>query len=385
MTLSISTDEFRAAAARLRVLCGQLEYWSLRASTEAVAAVQVSRVRRECDRLAQLATRLSHAAQAYDRGESQVITSVDALARASMSVAALVAPAMLTPLVLAGLAASNTTAGVALDRHLMAVVPVASLVGAGEAFGLVKRTGVEIAATSSNQCLAPNGYADMFSRIPRGQAQIRIERYSGAERYIVYIAGTRDFSWNSGSQPWDMSSNALALSATGVADSERAVREALAQAGVDARVPVTLVGHSQGGLIAARIASSQAFNVTDVLTAGAPIERLTLPASVRLTTVEHTDDVITALGAAAVAAAGAGVASAPATALRIREPFAPGAPTSELPAHRLTGYVQTARRMDANPDPLLRQRKAQLTFVPASAQCSATEYTATRPTPEHSR
>ena len=105
MTLYVSTDEFRAAATRLRVLCGQLDYWCLRASTQAVAAVQVSRVRRECDRLEQLAIRLTQAAQAYDSGESQVISSVEGLVRASLSVAALVAPAMLTPLVLAGLAA----------------------------------------------------------------------------------------------------------------------------------------------------------------------------------------------------------------------------------------------------------------------------------------
>ena len=203
--------------------------------------------------------------------------------------------------------------------------------------------------------------------------------------FIAYVPGTQEWAVNAGDNAFDATSNVAAMASPALAASERGVEQALVMAGAVAGARVLLVGHSQGGLIAARLAANQDFNVTDVLTAGAPIERLTLPASVRVTTVDHTNDVIPALGAAGVAAVGAGAASAPASAVRIREPFAPGLATRELPAHRLSGYVQTAHRMDANTDPLLRQRKSQLTAIPASAQCSATEYTATRPNSELDR
>ncbi len=404
MVLQISTDEFRIASQRLRALAADIETWCGRSGEFGVLA-QVSPVRREVARLEEVAARLELVARKYDDGEINRMREFDGLARASLSVLAAVMPAVYAQLVLAGVLASNTRSGVALDAALAATVPLAPLVDVAKVTGFLKQQPVFVSGSPPGSCAPPQGYAELLSRIPRSQAQVRIERLgtgmgmgtvvgtaagtstgsgSDAGRVIVYIAGTKDFGLTPGREPWDMASNALALSGSAMADSERAVREALRQAGVDANAPLMLVGHSQGGLIAARLAASGEFNVTDVVTAGAPSRGVSIPESIRVTTIEHTNDVIPALSSAAPVGVATGAASA--GALRIRETLAEGAPTTRLPAHVLSGYINTARRMDESTDPLVRRRRAELTTVPnAQAKCSATEYTAVRSAPHASK
>ena len=406
MVLQISTDEFRLASQRLRALAADIETWCGRSGEFGVLA-QVSPVKREVARLEEVAARLELVARTYDDGEINRMREFDGLARASLSVLAAVMPAVYAQLVLAGVLASNTRSGVALDAALAATVPLAPLVDVAKVTGFLKQQPVFVSGSPPGSCAPPQGYAELLSRIPRSQAQVRIERLgtgmgtgmgtvvgtaegtstgsgSDAGRVIVYIAGTKDFGLTPGREPWDMASNALALSGSAMADSERAVREALRQAGVDANAPLMLVGHSQGGLIAARLAASGDFNVTDVVTAGAPSRGVSIPESIRVTTIEHTNDVIPALSSAAAVGVATGAASA--RALRIRETLAEGAPTTRLPAHVLSGYINTARRMDSSADPLVRRRRAELTTLPnAQAKCSATEYTAVRSAPTASK
>lgn len=74
------------------------------------------------------------------------------------------------------------------------------------------------------------------------------------------------------------------------------VTRALELAGVGKAEPVMLVGHSQGGLVAMRAAEQYArdgrFAVTHVVTAGSPIARMEVPASVQVLALENRYDVV---------------------------------------------------------------------------------------------
>ena len=84
---------------------------------------------------------------------------------------------------------------------------------------------------------------------------------------------------------------------------ERGIAEALTQAGATSTDPVMLVGHSQGGIVAANAAkhftASGEFAVTHVVTAGSPIGHHDIPDSVQVLSLENTLDVVPQLDAAA--------------------------------------------------------------------------------------
>ena len=221
---------------------------------------------------------------------------------------------------------------------------------------------------------APRDVAEALSRIPTesdGGAQVRIEEYGAT--HVVYIGGTVDGSLGASAQPWDMSSNLAALGGdTGA--SENAVRRAMTDAGIRQGDPVILVGHSQGGLVAMRVAQSPDVTAEAVITAGSPIHAMAVPAGIPVIAVEHTDDVVPALGGP-VTHAQPGltyVRGSGADAVPIREP-------TLLPAHRLESYLETARRLDAldlsEGTPIDRVR-TQLQTLPGSG--TSTLWRATR-------
>jgi hypothetical protein len=125
----------------------------------------------------------------------------------------------------------------------------------------------------------------------------------GKAAYIVDIPGTK--VWNA---PWQHtnSANDLGTNLAGMAgdDSvlEKGVADAMRRAGVPAGAPVMLVGHSQGGIVAARAATdfvnSGTYNVTNVITAGSPIGRVPIPNSVHVLSLENNNDIVPHLDAA---------------------------------------------------------------------------------------
>ncbi|MBC7442372.1 MAG: hypothetical protein H7311_07600 [Ramlibacter sp.] len=207
----------------------------------------------------------------------------------------------------------------------------------------------------------PGGFGDLTDRIPSvstGSPQIRIERYAGADRpsWVVYIGGTADWSPVAAEQPWDLTSNLSAVADQG-SGSYRAVVQAMRAAGVQPDDPVIPVGHSQGGLVAAQVAASGEFNTVAVATFGAPNGQVTLPPGVVAVTVEHSDDLVPALG---------GTAGADDDRLVVRREVFAGRdvpPDQALPAHALTAYRNTGRLMDDSPEPRLREFRATLATV----------------------
>lgn len=215
--------------------------------------------------------------------------------------------------------------------------------------------------TAATVASPPTGLTDLAARIPSLSTeggQIRIERYGDADRasWVVYIGGTAEWNPVTADEPWDLTSNVTAVAEQG-AGSYRAVLTAMREAGIQPGDPVIGVGHSQGGLIAAQMAASGEFTSVAVATFGAPTGAVPVLEGVSTITVEHTDDLIPALG---------GRADPDADRLFVRreayatEPLPPGV---ALPAHSLTTYIETARLIDASPEPRLREFRALLGSV----------------------
>jgi pimeloyl-ACP methyl ester carboxylesterase len=143
------------------------------------------------------------------------------------------------------------------------------------------------------------------------------------------------------------------------------VVQAMRALGVRKGEPVLLVGHSQGGLIAAALAADPAvrreFTVSHVLTSGAPVASIPVPAEVQVLSIEHSDDLVPRLD-------GSPNHDRP-NWITVTAP----APTDGLPAadraepllaHRAQLYQQTAERVDRSTDPsILFWRSGLAPFV----------------------
>ena len=145
--------------------------------------------------------------------------------------------------------------------------------------------------------LMASGAALQSSVQPRHDASavrvIRVTHPDGSLAWVVQVPGTQEWGLVAGADPSDLTSN-LALMGRGSAGLDRAVVDVMEQAGIRPGEPVMLVGHSQGGIAAASVASGGAtrglYDVTAVLTAGSPIARMPMPAGVSVLSLEHDQD-----------------------------------------------------------------------------------------------
>ena len=116
---------------------------------------------------------------------------------------------------------------------------------------------------------------------------------AGVTRYVVQLPGTQEWPTVSGRDPSDLTTN-LELSDDGHAEIMTAVLTAMEQAKIPADAEVMLMGHSQGGILAAALAADERatrrFNVTGVLTYGSPVGRITIPEGIKMLSVEHLQD-----------------------------------------------------------------------------------------------
>lgn len=113
--------------------------------------------------------------------------------------------------------------------------------------------------------------------------------------YIVAIPGTSEWNLRSGSNPMDTVGNLASASGT-LSTASQAVTMAMRQTGIPDGAPVMLVGHSQGGMTAANLAADPGFrgqfNVTNVVTYGAPIDSTRISGSVDTLALQHPFDVV---------------------------------------------------------------------------------------------
>ncbi len=123
----------------------------------------------------------------------------------------------------------------------------------------------------------------------------------GTVRWIVTLPSTQD--WNMGSDPGavnDLGGNLVMLLCPELQTQyERALLDAMKGAGIEPGDQLMLVGFSQGGILAGLMSEKYAnggdaslggYNITDIVTAGSPIEGFDIPDSVHVISAEHTWD-----------------------------------------------------------------------------------------------
>jgi hypothetical protein len=257
-----------------------------------------------------------------------------------------------------------------------------AIMGVGAGVGLLTETPVRVVAEHPRPVTGPpTGFEDRLTRVPDpatdAGAQVVVEKYSTPgepDRFEVYIAGTVTFSPEATTEPWDMTSN-LSNAAGGGGGSVASVVEAMRLAGVDDSSPVQLTGYSQGGGTAARIAASGDFNVVGLTTFGGPTGQVPIPADVPTVIVEHSDDMVPALG---------GVQVNQQALIVEREVFAGRDIPTEyaVPAHHIEYYEETARLMDAASSDQVTQAAARLdAFGAGATRVTSTAYTFERVDP----
>ena len=263
-------------------------------------------------------------------------------------------------------------------------LPVAQLAGGlasvAAGVGLLVETKVSANLVGvSNSISPPNSIGTLAERLIAGSgagldgksAWLRIEKFrepaspvkdaSGqmviAEaRYVVYIPGTQSWAPRPGTNPFDLTSNLSAISKTGFAGSERAVALAMTQAGIGPDSKVLLVGHSQGGMVAANI--STRFAGSSVLTFGSPLGQLTGKLIAPTLSVEHERDPVPKLDSRPNPLA--------ANWVTVRHALAGGDPIAQ---HEMAGYLGTALSIDDQPadEGLAKIRKQIAGFAGESA------------------
>lgn len=155
---------------------------------------------------------------------------------------------------------------------------------------------VDLPKLQNTRPVAPNSI-EVFAKNLRqtesfGLSHIRIDSFNHAagKIHVVYVPGTQTINLLPGKNPFDVGSNLRAMAHPGFAASERAISQALTAA-VKPSERVIFVGHSQGGLIAANLASkSQHFRTVGLVTFGSPIAQLANSLQTPTIAVEHKND-----------------------------------------------------------------------------------------------
>lgn len=171
-------------------------------------------------------------------------------------------------------------------------------------------------------------------------SSIHIESYQkpNGRDLVVYIPGTQSNALG-GKNPLDMKSNLELMTTKGLAASETAVLAALTELKASANDRVLFVGHSQGGLVASNIAvSNNEFEVAGLISVGAPIANQ--PLTIPTIAIEHTNDLVPALSGS----------TNPLTESWVTI-HADIEAESIMAAHSVSGYLETAAKVDqlANP------------------------------------
>ncbi|GAA1761898.1 alpha/beta hydrolase [Agromyces humatus] len=231
---------------------------------------------------------------------------------------------------------------------------------------------------------APTGLADLADRVPSGEGpQIRIERYGQPDdpRWVVYVSGTVESSLVAGDEPFDHTSNVLGIADDSWIDElraagaesgagERAVRQAMEAAGIAPGDPVMPVGHSGGGIIAAKLAADPELNVVGAVNLGGPGASAPTSEGVPVLSIEHEEDLVPAVG-------GFGHPSAERLTVS-RSVLDEGREyDSALPAHELWRYRETAALVDESEEARLIAFRELVGFT-GGGPGELSEWTATR-------
>ncbi|MEP6481215.1 MAG: hypothetical protein ABJA94_04320 [Rhodoglobus sp.] len=164
----------------------------------------------------------------------------------------------------------------------------------------------------------------------------------------------------------DLDSNlALMLTPSQQAAYQRAVIQAMLTAGIGPDDPVMLIGWSQGGILAGRMASdpSSPFNIQALYVSGAPIDAMRIPDSVSVISVQHTGEPVASLDGPIFAQGHEGNNWTTITVDQQNDPNTGKPPVidgSERSPHDGDAYTETAAiYVDGSTDPKVQAIKAE--------------------------
>lgn len=297
----------------------------------------------------------------FGEAESRVLTATAGPDGIGVEAVAWEADAVALHLTVAGLRAADEATAASLGLLGLAVttapmwVPVAAdLLGRLYPDGRVTARGVPLGVRSSGS--APRDVADLVAHLSElselsdptrpehnGTVEVQTLTLPGEMvRHVLYLPGTDDM----GTLPWtrdqdarDMGAN-IELSGSADSDYARGVLDALAAAGVGPDEPVLVAGHSQGGLLAARLIGAEGYSIDHAVTLGAPIGHVDLPADSRVLALEHRADVVPLLDGGAN----------PDTRGEVTVVFDTGA-SGVMDRHGYPAYAEGAALVDDSTDP----------------------------------
>ena len=166
------------------------------------------------------------------------------------------------------------------------------------------------ATTDQGKDLMEDGYLDDMGGTDSTVIEvIKVVGEDGVTRWRVILPSTQDWEFVNGlldTPPhWDpkgdqgamndLASNVMLMMTPELqAAYERAVRQAMTDAGVKPGEEIMMVGWSQGGILAGAFASdtSDEFNVTAIMVGGSPIDAMPIPPNVSVISVQHPADVV---------------------------------------------------------------------------------------------
>lgn len=161
--------------------------------------------------------------------------------------------------------------------------------------------------TRPSDAHAPESVADLLRGVDRRQergagkavpGEVGVQRVVGADgkvRWIVQLPGTEVWPMKPGERLRDTGTN-LHITGGDMSTYEKGVLDAMRRSGIGKNDEVMLVGHSQGGMVAGRMASQpkvlDVFRITHVVTAGAPIGRDHINPRVQVLALEGSHDIV---------------------------------------------------------------------------------------------
>ncbi|MDL9977847.1 hypothetical protein [Microbacterium candidum] len=221
---------------------------------------------------------------------------------------------------------------------------------------------------------APASAVEAAARIPQGDVRVRVERYAmpdGSRRFAVYIAGTNPKGGRR--EAWDWESNVELYGGRRSASFD-ATEAALRAAGAAPGDAIYEFGHSQGGMIAGRVAVESGYDTRALVTFGSPTEA-EVDAGTLSVQLRHTDDPVAAL--ASGGAAGRVGAADSVVVSRVADP-AIGLQDFALKAHRLDTYAETAAMFDRSDDPRAGALHTRLEELRAATSVEAFDFAVER-------
>lgn len=244
---------------------------------------------------------------------------------------------------------------------ISAPVIVAGLLGVVNDAGLLNEHPNNVSAVEVKKFrrIAPEGIGDLArrTRLNFEPGHITIERFGSS--FVAYIPGTQTWNPISGTNPLDFTSNLQAMKGPGQAASEigvqLALNQALKNAGAGADAKVLLVGHSQGGMIAANIAQRDS-RVKGLVTLGSPISQVASQLRVPVVALEHSNDLVPKLGLKANPMAQNMVTVV--REVQISKPI-----DTVVEAHDISNYVKTAEMADESQELGLKRVREQVLAV----------------------